>query len=289
MRSLAFLLFLLFCAFALVARWYYVCEIKQLCGEEVEEMPDLRPTTLRVTESGGLVMSGFEQFLFEPGSVQPQLNDNNRAFVDTMVYYLRQYPAKNMVISGAYRASENGRSYRFYENLGLARAAEVRDLLVVRGIEASRIMLDFEPGDEDRLSRPLQFETYIPEGEEEFAKRPYLFTDMTFSGENFTDGTDVFAPGRALLAYADSVSSYLQANPSKSLVIVGHTDKIGEDDINAKLGLQRADNVKKYFEQKLAVNGKRIQTSSDGEKSPTATNTTHEGRKKNRRINFVLQ
>ena len=289
MRLLAFLLFLLFCAFALVARWYYICEIKQLCGEEDIAIADQRAATLRVSESGALVMSGFDQFAFEPGSVQPLLNDNNRLFLDTITYYLNQYPAKNLVVSGHYRHSERESSHGFFENLGLGRAAGIRDMLVERGIETSRIMLDFGESEDDRLSAPLRFETYIPEGEEEFVRMPYLFADMAFSAANFHTETQAFLPGQPLRIYADSLRSYLNSHPSRNLVIVAHTDKIGEDAVNASLGLQRANNVKKYFEEKLAVDGKRIQTRTEGEKQPTATNTTHEGRQKNRRINFVLQ
>ena len=68
--------------------------------------------------------------------------------------------------------------------------------------------------------------------------------------------------------------------------IQGHTDWMGSDDYNMKLGQRRADIVKKYLVDH-GIEADRVFTKSYGESKPIATNDTREGRAKNRRIVFI--
>ncbi len=290
MRFLALLIFLFFCAFALVARWYYICEIKQLCDEvATETVIPARESSLKLTESGAVILRNFDQFKFGEGISRPKINDNNAIFIDTLAYYLKKYPAKNLEITAYFSGSEKGKSQGFYENLGISRAAEVRRLLVSRGIEEARVTLDYGLQPADQLNETLNFQTYIPEGLDEFEKRAFTFKNMTFSDGNFKLDSDSFDPGPALRQYADSVANYLEANKNKTLTIIAHTDKIGDNDYNKELGLKRAKSVKQYLLDQYKISDKRIEAKSEGEDRPAADNTTHEGRQKNRRINFILQ
>lgn len=64
--------------------------------------------------------------------------------------------------------------------------------------------------------------------------------------------------------------------------IVGHTDSIGSKSYNMKLGKKRADAVKSWL-LKQGISANRIETSSQGEANPIASNKTAQGRAKNRR------
>jgi outer membrane protein OmpA-like peptidoglycan-associated protein len=86
----------------------------------------------------------------------------------------------------------------------------------------------------------------------------------------------------------DSVNTYMSLNPDSRLTIVGHTDSIDTDKFNYRLGLDRAENTKKYMEE-LGVNASRIDVASEGESKPVAPNRTDEGRQKNRRVEFIIQ
>ena len=67
------------------------------------------------------------------------------------------------------------------------------------------------------------------------------------------------------------------------IIATGHTDSIGTDAYNQKLGNRRAEAVKAYLiSQGVAAN--RIYTDSKGESQPVADNRTREGRAKNRRV-----
>lgn len=71
---------------------------------------------------------------------------------------------------------------------------------------------------------------------------------------------------------------------SLSFALGGHTDAMGPDDYNHKLGLARADAVRKYIVEQLQVPADRVSVSSYGETQPVAPNDTRPGRAENRRV-----
>lgn len=80
----------------------------------------------------------------------------------------------------------------------------------------------------------------------------------------------------------------LKANPSAEFVIEGHTCSIGAKGYNQQLGLRRALAAKKFLiEQGIAAD--RMEIISYGEDRPAHDNKTKEGRKLNRRADFVIK
>ncbi|MBF0292320.1 MAG: OmpA family protein [Nitrospinae bacterium] len=80
----------------------------------------------------------------------------------------------------------------------------------------------------------------------------------------------------------------LKANPTAQFVIEGRTCSIGAKGYNQKLGLRRALAAKKFLvEQGIAAD--RMEIISYGEDRPVHDNKTKEGRKLNRRADFVIK
>lgn len=292
MRFLALLVFLGFLAFALLARWYFICELRQQCG--AGEWVDARLQTLQLTEGDSVLLRGFDQFAFDSARLQPRLNDNNRLFLDTLTHILEARPERNATITALYREQEEGIAPGFFENLGLARADQIRKLMMKRGIAQNRFTLDYGVSEDERLREPLLFDLYDPNAVEGgFEKVLFTFKNMTFSDANFEYNSAVFQPGPSLKLYADSVKQYLALNPKAGMKIVGHTDSIGSDAYNLELGQRRAENARNYFWDSLAVTAD-IAVDSKGEENPVAPNSlpsgadNPEGRQKNRRVNFIL-
>ncbi|WP_373518290.1 OmpA family protein [Pricia sp.] len=83
------------------------------------------------------------------------------------------------------------------------------------------------------------------------------------------------------------IFDYLKANPDLHIAINGHTDSLGTDDYNQQLAGKRAKRVADYLMQ-MGIPQKRIVWQGHGGEIPIATNASEEGRKRNRRVEFVI-
>ncbi len=85
----------------------------------------------------------------------------------------------------------------------------------------------------------------------------------------------------------DEAVDILKKHADKKVEIQGHTDSIGTEAYNEKLGMRRADSVKNYLVDK-GVTAENLSTVSFGESNPVADNGTKEGRAMNRRVEFKV-
>jgi len=89
----------------------------------------------------------------------------------------------------------------------------------------------------------------------------------------------------------DAVAHAVQRFPSM-VRIEGHTDNVpisnSEFPSNWELSSQRAVNVAKYFINRHKINAGRISTTGYAEFRPVASNDSHEGRARNRRVDIVI-
>src|SRR4051812_17607852 len=83
----------------------------------------------------------------------------------------------------------------------------------------------------------------------------------------------------------DQLVQKLKAEPNGAFIeIEGHTDSAGTKDMNYKLGLERAEAVKRYLYEQHQVPLHKISVISYGEEKPIAPNKTKAGRAQNRRV-----
>jgi peptidoglycan-associated lipoprotein len=83
----------------------------------------------------------------------------------------------------------------------------------------------------------------------------------------------------------DQLVAKLKAEPNGAFIeIEGHTDSAGTPKGNYLLGLERAENVKRYLYEQHQVPLHRINVISYGEDKPIAPNKTRDGRAQNRRV-----
>jgi peptidoglycan-associated lipoprotein len=86
-------------------------------------------------------------------------------------------------------------------------------------------------------------------------------------------------------AEIDRLVEQLKAEPTGAYIeIEGHTDSTGPKDYNYRLGLQRAEAVKRYIYEQHQVPLHRINVISYGPDKPIAPNNTRDGRAQNRRV-----
>ena len=85
----------------------------------------------------------------------------------------------------------------------------------------------------------------------------------------------------------DRIIELISANEDVYLLIIGHTCSLGSDDANQKLSERRAESVKTYLVGR-GIPVSKITTEGYGERRPLASNSTEEGRIRNRRAEFIL-
>jgi len=76
--------------------------------------------------------------------------------------------------------------------------------------------------------------------------------------------------------------------PNCQIKIEGHTDSRGHESTNQRLSTARANAVKTYLQANMEIPDSQIQAIGYGPSKPIAPNATEEGRRKNRRIDVVL-
>lgn len=81
----------------------------------------------------------------------------------------------------------------------------------------------------------------------------------------------------------DEIAEKLLQNPTHALLIEGHTDYVGTEPANERLGERRAEAVRQYLSKTWNIDPDRIITRSFGEQEPIAPNELDAGRAKNRR------
>ncbi|HNV49249.1 MAG TPA: OmpA family protein, partial [Spirochaetota bacterium] len=72
------------------------------------------------------------------------------------------------------------------------------------------------------------------------------------------------------------------------LEVRGHTDSVGDPRYNKRLSERRADAVIEYM-VKNGISPERLSAVGMGSEKPIASNTTPEGRRKNRRTEFFFK
>jgi len=86
-------------------------------------------------------------------------------------------------------------------------------------------------------------------------------------------------------AKLDELIGQLKADPKGAFFeIEGHTDNVGDKTVNEKVGMERAEAVKRYLYEQHQIPLHKMNVISYGEEKPVAPNKTKDGRAQNRRV-----
>lgn len=86
-------------------------------------------------------------------------------------------------------------------------------------------------------------------------------------------------------AKLDEMIQQIKADPKGAYFeIAGYTDSIGSKEYNEKLGMERAEAVKRYLYEQHQIPLFKMNVISYGEENPVAENNTKAGRAQNRRV-----
>jgi outer membrane protein OmpA-like peptidoglycan-associated protein len=104
-------------------------------------------------------------------------------------------------------------------------------------------------------------------------------------GINFDTASSVIKPESE--PAIDEIAKLLTDNPALKILVVGHTDMVGDLNSNLKLSQARAQSVVTTLVSKHGIAASRLLPFGAGAYAPVATNKTDDGRAKNRRVELV--
>jgi outer membrane protein OmpA-like peptidoglycan-associated protein len=114
-------------------------------------------------------------------------------------------------------------------------------------------------------------------------ERPRLDLQIHFG----VDSADLDDEARANLATFGSALSDPRMEPMR-FVLSGHTDDTGAPDYNLELSRARAERARAFLVEAQGIEPSRIEIQAFGETRPKEPNSTEQGRKMNRRVEFEL-
>jgi peptidoglycan-associated lipoprotein len=118
----------------------------------------------------------------------------------------------------------------------------------------------------DKASRRLVYEVVLSEDEGNFKFAKTVLPDEA-------------------KAKLDQMVAMIKADPKGVFFeIEGHTDSIGDSKTNERIGLERAESVKRYLYEQHQIPLHKMNVISYGEQKPVAPNKTKAGRAQNRRV-----
>lgn len=108
----------------------------------------------------------------------------------------------------------------------------------------------------------------------------YVLNDIYFNNDDYK-----LLPESKKQLY--KLVTYMEKNPEAAIIVNGYADNTGGDEYNQKLSAQRAQAVVEYLVN-MGIDAKRLASKGYGSQNPVADNNTEEGRKMNRRVEFVV-
>jgi outer membrane protein OmpA-like peptidoglycan-associated protein len=87
----------------------------------------------------------------------------------------------------------------------------------------------------------------------------------------------------------EKVVELLKNNPTAIITLAGHTSNEGDYNLNVKLSRERAEACKNYLIERVPNAQNRVEAKGFGSTRPLLPNTSDENRKKNRRVELVVE
>ncbi len=237
-----------------------------------------------VRDGKDTIINSGTNFRFAPSSDKAIMSGALNKDVQGVSNYLKKNKDRELEIVGAYGGDEENKTD--FPNLGVARAEVVKKRVTANGIQADRIKTKGKRNnkltkDGNNIVGGVDFNFSVTKklAEALKTKNKLLYFDTGNASLNVTP---------ELQKYFRDVKTYLEQSPQSKLQLTGHTDNVGEAAKNKQLGLSRANFVKNEL-AKINIDKARVSTKSEGQTKPIADNNTDAGRKKNRRVEMIIQ
>ncbi|MHC0445123.1 OmpA family protein [Flavobacterium sp. 3-218] len=234
------------------------------------------------------------KFLKNSAKLIVPVSDSLTTGIEKLKAFLASNPKQKITITG-YATSDETNSTSF-ENLGLARANDVKNYFVSNGLAENQFTTKGEIIDKWKMSA----DTLI--GPADYAFETIDSTSTTTDEWSLLKEKINADPlilhfntnqSRQTLSDADKkkvadIAKYAEHVKDATVVAVGHSDNVGNRDSNIVLAQKRAEFSKNYL-SKNGISAERIETMSKGPDEPIGDNQTEEGKASNRRTVITIK
>jgi len=283
--------------------------LKFCCNCSEKTITDDTPKTV----STPVVEPNFVPFVLNGSGIEYHTNDNLKFLKNSAALimpvgdsvltgiaklktFLASNPKQKITITGYATADETNSTS--FENLGLARANDVKNYFVSEGLSEKQFITKGEIIDkwkmsEDTLLGPADytFETIdstsaATPNDEWSALKDKINADPLILHFNTNQSRETLS-SLEKQKVADIIK-YTEHVKDAVVLAVGHSDNVGNRDSNIVLGQKRAEFSKNYL-SKNGINQARIETQSKGPDEPIGDNNTSEGKASNRRTVITIK
>ena len=203
--------------------------------------------------------------------------------------YLIEHPDQQLHVIAMYSASENIET----PNLGIQRAEYIRSMLIDLGISPARIKVR-------SVINGLEFDRYgsYPSGISfEFTPWDGEITEPVRSSSSLPWSRTVYPwytqdeiqVNTDLKRFREEIIELKTLNPNMKITITSHTNDIGNEEENYRLGLKYGKQLRLYLVRRAGMERKNIIVLSKGETQPIASNETKKGRQLNKRMEVLVE
>lgn len=223
-----------------------------------------------------------------PALITP-VSDSITLGIENLKTFLIANPNQKISITGYAMADEVNNST--FENLGLARANDVKNFFVSQGLPAAQFDTKGELVDQwdmrnDTLFGPVSFKFNELKNTNESSSKDQINANPLVLHFNTNQANyNLNAEERQKIK---DIIKYTIQTPDATVLIVGHSDSSGNPQTNNALAKKRAEFTKNYL-VKNGIESSRIETQSKGSDEPVAGNETPEGMAKNRRTVITIK
>ena len=217
------------------------------------------------------------------------VSDSIKLGIENLKTILIANPNQKISIIGYAEADEVNTSN--FENLGLARANDIKNFLVSLGLSSSQFDIKGELADQwemhnDTLIGPVSFKFNELKNTEEGSFKDVINANPLILYFNSNQAN--YNLNKDERQKIENIVKYTIQTPDATVLIVGHSDSSGNPQANNILAKKRAEFTKNYL-VKNGIKSSRIETQSKGSDEPVAENETPEGMAKNRRTVITIK
>ena len=277
MNSKSLLILFLFLIWGSGSTYWYVCKIKGFCEQTTVQAPTTDANNSVPQVKVKKIKHSLLYFL--RNKPEPVINDTLQWQAEIKSLSQLQAEGKKLHIEGPYYAGEANPTD--YDNLGLARAEAIKKLL--SGTIADSLIETQGKLIDASSETPSDFLEYDKNWTKWLVNNDFVKEQDQKTLIYFPYNSTKEIKNQAIISYMDGVADNMKKHPELHILIVGHTDNIGNNASNKLLGLKRANRIKNWLMHK-GIASNRITVKSEGKKQPIADNSTPEGRQKNRRV-----